>query len=72
MDIEELAGTQCKHHALIVLLQLVVDLGGYERGKLSLGERLVFVERLTMTHRLAAGNATDTAGSSVELEGAYI
>jgi hypothetical protein len=72
VDVQELAGTQCKDHALIVLLQLIVNLGSHERGKLSLGERLVFVERLTMTHGLAAGNATDTAGSSWELESAYI
>ena len=67
MDVQELAGTQCKDHALIVLLQLVVDLGGHERGKLSLGERLVFVERLTMTHGLAAGNATYTTNAGGRL-----
>lgn len=29
VQVEELAGSKCKHHALVVLLQLVVDLCGY-------------------------------------------
>ena len=55
MDIEELAGTQCEDHALIVLLQLIVYLGCNKGGELSLRERLVLVERLTMTQTLVAG-----------------
>lgn len=49
VDVEELASTQCKDHALVVFLQLIVHLCGHESSKLPLGEGVIFVERLTMT-----------------------
>jgi hypothetical protein len=50
MDVKELARTQREDHALVVLLQLVVHLRCYQCSKLPLWERVIFVERLTMTH----------------------
>jgi len=49
MDVEELSSSQRKHHALIVLLQLIVDLGSHKSGKLSVRERLILVEGLTVS-----------------------
>lgn len=72
VNVQELASTQRKDHALVVLLQLVVDLCCYQRGELSLGERLIFVERLTMTHMLVAGIAVDAAGRQPGLKSSYI
>jgi hypothetical protein len=72
VNIQELASTQRKDHALVVFLQLVVDLCCYERGELSLGERLIFIERLTMTHTLVAEVIPGAAGSQPGLESSYI
>ena len=63
VDVQKLARTQRKDHALIVLLQLVIDLCCYKRGELSLRKRLIFVEGLTMTHALVAGTEMNAAGS---------
>lgn len=49
VNIEELASTERKNHALVVFLQLIVDLGRHEGRKFSLGERVIFVKSLTMT-----------------------
>jgi hypothetical protein len=43
VDVEELAGTERKDHALIVFLQLVIDLCSDQSRKLSLGKRLILV-----------------------------
>ncbi len=48
MDIEELASTQRKDHALVVLLQLIVYLCRDKSGEFSLWERVIFVESLTI------------------------
>lgn len=50
VNIEELACTQRKDHALIVFLQLIVDLGRDQCCQLSLRKRVIFVQSLTMTH----------------------
>lgn len=63
VNIQKLASTQCKDHALIVLLQLVVNLCSDKRGEFSLGERLVFIECLAMTHTSVAVTGVDAAGS---------
>ena len=47
IQVEELAGSKRKHHALIVLLQLVVDLCGDQGRELPVWERFIFVECLT-------------------------
>ena len=49
MDVEELSSSQRKYHALIVLLQLIVDLGSHKSGKLSVRERLILIEGLTVS-----------------------
>ena len=54
MDVEELARTKRKDHALVILLQLVIHLGRDQSGQLALWERVVLVESLTMTSKLAA------------------
>jgi hypothetical protein len=48
VETEELAGAESKDHGLIVLLELVVDLGCHECCQLAVGERFVFVESLTI------------------------
>ena len=48
VELEKVAGAEGKSHRLVVLLEVVVDLCEDESCKLALGERLVFVESLTM------------------------
>lgn len=45
---EELASAEGEDHALVVLLQLVVDLGRHQCGELAVRERFVLVESLTV------------------------
>lgn len=71
VDVQELASTQRKDHALIVLLQLIVDLCCHEGSELSLRERLIFVEGLAMTHVISSrseGNNVAGRGMAVGKE----
>lgn len=54
VEVEELAGTKGEDHALVVFLQLIVDLGGYKSGELAVGEGFIFVESLTVQRLSAA------------------
>lgn len=54
MNIEELASAERKDHALVVLLQLIVDLGRDQSRELALRKRLIFVESLTIRSSLLA------------------
>jgi hypothetical protein len=46
VEVEQRPGGESKDHALVVLAQLIVDLGGHERGQLPLGKGLIFAEGL--------------------------
>lgn len=48
VELEQVAGGQGEEHALVVGLEMVVDLGEDQGGKLALGERFVFIESLTV------------------------
>ena len=52
---EQLASIQGEDHALIVLLELVVDLCRHQCGQLAVGEAFILVERLAVKLALACG-----------------
>jgi hypothetical protein len=61
MDIEQITCTKSKYHALVVLLQLVIELGRNKRRKLSLRKRVVLIESLAVG-RLATCNSDNGKG----------
>lgn len=48
VELKEVASSKRKGHAVIVGLEMVIDLGEHEGGELAFGERLVFVECLAV------------------------
>lgn len=42
LKVEEFSGPQREHHALVVVLQLIVDFGSHKRSELALGELFIF------------------------------
>lgn len=47
VKVEQFPSAQCKNHALMVFLEVVVDLGGDQSGKFAFGEIFIFIKRLS-------------------------
>ena len=53
LELEKLSGAQGKDHGLVVFLQLVVDLGKYERSEIAVAEALIFEKGFSVSVMLA-------------------
>jgi hypothetical protein len=52
VDVEKFASAEGECHGLVVLLQLVVDFGEDEGGKLAMGEGFIFVECFSVDRQI--------------------
>lgn len=71
VEVEELSCTKCKHHTLVVFLELIVDLGGHESGELTSRERLILVKRLTMSVSAVIPRVDESGGSIIKNHAHY-